>query len=267
MCEFCVQHGEGEKWYLDMKNYSRELLDQQNRREFIVDTRVNFEARYSKWLTALDRVRNIPVVSGFIRRMAVRYHKSAHWGQVVPIEDVEQILDLQDSIVRLPCYCRTLTTGREERYCFGLGVDVLDMLGKYPDYNGVELMDREEAKKLVRSFDEKGLVHSVWTFKTPYIGGLCNCDHDCVSYRIQVKENLMQTMFRAEYVGLIDHDLCNGCRQCRMFCQFDAIHYSYTNKKATVQMKKCFGCGICRAVCPREAISLVPRARLYDLPW
>jgi hypothetical protein len=26
MCEFCVQHGEGKQWYLQMKNYSDELL-------------------------------------------------------------------------------------------------------------------------------------------------------------------------------------------------------------------------------------------------
>ena len=26
MCQFCVQHGEGKKWYLAMKNYSHELL-------------------------------------------------------------------------------------------------------------------------------------------------------------------------------------------------------------------------------------------------
>ena len=26
MCEFCTEHGEGKKWYLQMKNYSEELL-------------------------------------------------------------------------------------------------------------------------------------------------------------------------------------------------------------------------------------------------
>lgn len=26
MCEFCTEHGEGKKWYLEMKNYADELL-------------------------------------------------------------------------------------------------------------------------------------------------------------------------------------------------------------------------------------------------
>lgn len=31
MCELCTQHGEGEKWYLTMENYSKDLLDQNKR--------------------------------------------------------------------------------------------------------------------------------------------------------------------------------------------------------------------------------------------
>jgi hypothetical protein len=26
MCEFCTEHGEGKKWYLQMKNYAKELI-------------------------------------------------------------------------------------------------------------------------------------------------------------------------------------------------------------------------------------------------
>jgi hypothetical protein len=29
MCEFCTKHGEGQKWYLLMKNYSDELLHEE----------------------------------------------------------------------------------------------------------------------------------------------------------------------------------------------------------------------------------------------
>src|SRR4030042_777363 len=34
MCEFCHQHGEGEKWYLQAKNYSDDLLHDLKRRRF-----------------------------------------------------------------------------------------------------------------------------------------------------------------------------------------------------------------------------------------
>ena len=34
-----------------------------------------------------------------------------HFGQVIPIEDVEQIIDQVDSITRMPCGCRYETKG------------------------------------------------------------------------------------------------------------------------------------------------------------
>lgn len=268
MCEFCIQHGEGKKWYLDMRNYSRELWAQEGRAEFITDYGARFEERYTKRVALLDALVNKPVVGRFFRRMAIRNQKTEHWGQVVPIEDLEQVVDLQDSIVRFPCVCRILTTGhREARYCFGIGVNMASTLAQYPDASSLEVLGREEAKKILRSFDKQGMVHSVWTFKTPYIGAICNCDQDCVAYRLQVKTNLTQVMFRAEYVGLVDWDLCNGCKKCLLNCQFGAIRYSNTMKRATIEMTQCYGCGVCRAVCNKEAITLKPRTDFATLKW
>ncbi len=110
-------------------------------------------------------------------------------------------------------------------------------------------------------------MHSIWTFKTPYVGTICNCDQDCVAYRIQVKANLMQVMFRAEYVALVDWDLCNGCKKCLLACQFGAIRYSNALKRPTIDMTRCYGCGVCRAVCDKEAITLKPRNEVARLPW
>lgn len=268
MCEFCTQHGEGQKWYLTMRNYSRELWDQQGREEFADRFMAYFEEKFGKPVARLDALRDIPLVYRFVRRMAINKAKADHWGQVVPIEDVEQIVDMQDSIVRLPCVCRYLTTGREARYCFGVGIDPTGFLGKYPDYShSLEVLEKEEAKKLIRSFDKQGMVHSIWTFKTPFIGGICNCDQDCLAYRIQIKTNLMQVMFRAEYVALVDWDLCNGCKKCVMHCQFGAIRYSNTTKRPTIEPMQCYGCGVCRAVCDQGAITMKPRTDFARLPW
>jgi len=268
MCEFCTQHGEGQKWYLVMRNYSRELLAQKGRVKLMENFFADFEAKNGKATAQLDAIKNNPVIYGLVRRMATRKQKAEHWGQVVPIEDVERIVDLQDSIVRLPCVCRSLTTGREARLCFGFGFDPTGLLGRYPDYShSLEVLEKQEAKKLLRSFDKEGMMHSIWTFKAPYIYGLCNCDQDCMAYRIQVKTNLMQTMFRAEYVGTVNWDLCDGCKKCLSQCQFGAIRYSNSMKRATIEMMQCYGCGVCRAVCTRDAITLKPRTKFAKLSW
>jgi len=77
-------------------------------------------------------------------------------------------------------------------YCFGLGIDpnaLLDVREAFlqtfqlgPDVNPFERLTREEALEHHRSLERKGLVHTIWTFKTPFIGAICNCDRtDCLA--------------------------------------------------------------------------------------
>ena len=34
----------------------------------------------------------------------------------------------------------------------------------------------------MREHEKEGLCHTVWTFQTPFIGGICNCDRaDCLA--------------------------------------------------------------------------------------
>jgi hypothetical protein len=62
MCEFCTQHGEGEKWYLTMENYSIELLDQNNRREYAAEFLNGFQRRVPQRLRQLDKIRRTPLM-------------------------------------------------------------------------------------------------------------------------------------------------------------------------------------------------------------
>jgi Pyruvate/2-oxoacid:ferredoxin oxidoreductase delta subunit len=265
MCEFCAEHGEGQEWYLAAKNYSQELLSQAGRREYIAAFVRDFEARVARSLSALDAIQALPFVPQMVSRMATARQKKSHFGQVVPIEDVDKVLDLVDSIVRLPCVCRSLTTGRREaRYCYGLGAAPTGLIGQFPDYDeNLEWLSREEARAAIHKLDGEGLVHSVWTFGTPFIGGLCNCDQDCVAYRLQVGDGVMQVFFPAEYVAAIDWDQCTGCKQCRTQCPFGAIRYTSSRGKCTVDPALCYGCGICRAACKQDAIRLEPRRRAF----
>lgn len=262
MCEFCVQHGEGKKWYEVMENYSRELFEQGNRRKYLKEFMINFEAGTSRSLAILRGSKKAgPAVQRFVGAMATRLMKRYHFGQVVPLEDVEMIIDLVRSVTRLPCVCRKAATGRKNaRYCLALGVDPLGTLGDYPDLTAqFEVLTAEQAKAFVRDWDREGLVHTVWTFKTPFIGGICNCDRDCMAYRIQVAEDLAKLMFKGEYLAQVDQLSCNGCRNCRRACHFGAIDYALQDKKCSINLRLCYGCGLCRAVCPRHAITLTPR--------
>jgi NAD-dependent dihydropyrimidine dehydrogenase PreA subunit len=273
MCQFCTAHGEGKKWYLQMHNYSQELLhadltpeqlatDQGGTRAEFIDRFMEtfvFRATGRVQVTAEERPRaERPKLS---EAEILQRSQLVHYGQVLPIEDVAAVLDMASSITRVPCGCRYLNTGlADQRYCFGVGYDLTGLLGRYPDAaSSLEVLDKDEALRLIRKFDEEGLMHSVWTGMTPYVIGVCNCDHDCGAYKWYIEKAGTPSFFRAEYVCQVDWERCIGCKECMSQCQFGAQYYSSANQKVYISPEKCFGCGVCRAACTQDAIQLLPR--------
>ncbi len=271
MCEFCIKHGEGEKWYLQAKNYSDDLMSDLKRRKFIKEFFEHPE-ELEKNRKQLERLDQAP---GFVQR-AIRWrvtstHKKMHFGQVVPIEDIARIFDFVTSVVRVACICRYSSTHSEHRYCYGIsmapdGGQFYDVLRKIdagyltgPDPEGLETLSKEEALAAFRQHEKEGLCHSVWTFVSPFIGGICNCDRsDCLAIRTTMTHST-PLMFRAEYVAQADWDQCNGCRACMLICPFGAIGHSAAHMKATIDPKLCYGCGACRSMCKKNAIRLEDR--------
>lgn len=274
MCDFCHKHGEGKKWYLQAKNYSEDLLSDLRRRKFIID----FFSEPESLDESVTKISRLGTAPGFIKRVMTRRisnkMKKIHFGQVVPIEDVERIFDFVNSIVRVACICRQISIGSEQRYCYGismapnggeLGQIIRDINASYltgPDTTGLESLSKEEALASFRDHEQDGLCHTVWTFVAPFIGGICNCDRtDCMAMRITVKHDV-PVMFRAEYVAGVEPDLCNGCRACMRVCQFGAISYSAALEKAVIDLRRCYGCGVCRSACAQNAILFSDRSNM-----
>ena len=88
---------------------------------------------------------------------------------------------------------------------------------------------------------------------------LCNCDHDCSNFRNYIEKGKNPRFFRGEYISEVDWDLCTGCRDCMGRCQFGAKFYSSALSKVYIDPARCFGCGLCRAPCPNDAITQIPR--------
>jgi len=272
MCEFCHKHGEGKKWYLRAENYSEDLLSDVRRRRFI-ENFFSGPEKLQEDLKNLEKLDRAPaLVRGAIIWALSNRQKRVHYGQVVPIEDLERILGFVNTVVRLPCICRKITLGKEKRYCYGISISpgggefsrfiqgLEQSYLKGPDTSGFENVSKEGALQALRELEREGLCHTVWTFHTPFICGLCNCDRsDCMAMKATVTHDF-PVMFRAEYVARIDPETCIGCRQCMKVCQFGAIAFSGAEKKSVVDARRCYGCGICRAACSKESISLLERA-------
>ena len=106
MCEFCQKHGEGKKWYLNVKNYSHDLLRDMDRKNFIEHFYSEAMGEGLKKLVKRERIfakkNRMPanLVTQFIDSS-----KEMHFGQVLPIEDVESIFKMCTSISRIACGC------------------------------------------------------------------------------------------------------------------------------------------------------------------
>ena len=272
MCEFCHKHGEGKKWYLQAKNYSEDFLSDLKRRKFIADF-LSDPKKLSQDLVKLERLHQVPAFVGAVLTPFLSNRKKrTHFGQVLPIEDIDHIFSFVNSIVRVACMCRQAKLGSEQRYCYG--ISMAPQGGKFaqiireidadyltgPDTLGLETLTKDEALDSIRQHEKEGLCHTVWTFITPFIGGICNCDRsDCMAMLSTVTHGF-PVMFRAEYVAEPNPELCNGCRQCMRACQFGAISYSAASEKIAIDPHRCYGCGICRASCTKDAIILHERS-------
>ncbi len=267
MCEFCTSHGEGKKWYLNVKNYSTDLLNDPIRISMIKTFYREMIEGGNKNISRLEHIsRRDPKILERIRSAYVTEMKSVHFGQVLPLEEVQKILSICNSIVRLPCGCRWAFNKKETRVCFGISFGSpawfndldTDYFGS-PDVSKFDHLRKEQVLDQIRQLDNQGLVHSIWTFRTPFIGAICNCElKSCLAMRSTVGLQ-MPLMFRSEMLADVDETKCSGCRECAHVCQFDAVKYSETGKSMQIDWRRCFGCGVCRAACPEDALILMER--------
>ncbi|MGB2630660.1 MAG: 4Fe-4S binding protein [Candidatus Omnitrophota bacterium] len=265
MCEFCVKHGEGKKWYLNAKNYSQDLVSDINRRKYVKGFFYGVDRSYKKYFNFIKSLPlGMPMIGPLLKALLKRGFMYKHWGQVIPIEDVEKVLSITSSIVRIPCVCRKITTGKERRTCFVITLkpEFIELVDQSffggPDVAKFEKIDKISALDFMKEQESRGLFHSIWTFKTPFIGAICNCD-DTGCIAMKMYKEVMPIFFKAEYIIKLDKNECNGCEACVKICPFEALEYDTVNKKVKVDHKKCCGCGICRAVCKKNAISLRQR--------
>lgn len=271
MCEFCTKHGDGKIWYKNSGNYAGDLLSDLRRRGYIE----NFlETTFRDGFMTLGRLESIFRKKGRLPRAVksalINRAKEEHFGQVVPIEDIQELVLKAKTVVRMPCACRWNSNKKEIRCCYGIsygpeawyeGID-MSYFGLMPDA-GLESVGHDEAIRQMESMEDEGLIHTIWTMMTPFIGAVCNCSsHDCLAMKT-ISTIKVETLAPAEYVAVVNEKLCEGCGLCDTVCQFDAISADSRSGRAVVKIdgRKCFGCGLCRRACQATAISLVLRAR------
>lgn len=256
MCEFCIQHGEGKKWFQASKNYSEKLAQAVEREEFIRDFFKNYERNYRKNVLKADLATRMPFIREYAKKKISNYFTKKHAGQVVCLEDAISICGLAGRVSVIECPCRKYLFNAEERECilFGTTAEIVEGI---PSLNLKDL-GVEDAVELLKSVENKGEIHTVWTFMTPYIGAICNCGRtQCLMFHLKNRYDVSEIIRKGHEKAVVDHELCDGCGKCQRVCQFNAI--TLFDGEARINTSDCYGCGTCRNHCPESAIQLVPR--------
>jgi NAD-dependent dihydropyrimidine dehydrogenase PreA subunit len=266
MCQFCVSHGDGKRWYLNAANYAEELLRDLRREKYIEDFIPEITSKASRWLRVIDRGRRMsPAVTSRVLKVQSRRMRRVHFGQVLPLEDVEAILGIVGQVVRLPCICREVLEKKQKAVCYLLTASP-DRLGcreiigrreeSLPFVEGMERVDPRTALAEMTSLEEKGNIHTVWTFVTPFVGAVCNCDPGgCLA--MNFTERGLSMYLKGEDVIAVDSEVCDNCGQCAEMCLFDAL--APGEAVVVADPERCHGCGICRRACPVDALRLEKR--------
>ena len=269
MCDLCTKHGDGKVWYKNAANYSHDLLSDLRRRVFIEHF---LDTTFKSGFDTLGRLETIyrkkGRLPGSIKKEMEERALREHYGQVLPMEEIRELVMKSDTIVRMPCACRWTAGRKEVRCCYGISVGAeawyegIDMryFGTLPA-EGLETLKREDAVIQMEQMEEQGAIHTIWTMVTPFIGAICNCTlHDCLAMKT-LSSIRVETMARAECVAVVDEARCTGCGSCAAHCQFDAVVNRHEGGRVIAQIDthKCYGCGLCRNACDSGALSLVMR--------
>ncbi len=279
MCEWCMKHGAGGKWYMNAKNYSNELAVELRLHEYLSEQWLNFENVFIRKIMGMSSIGlgyklQMPIAGRVIRHVTEGMIHSesknrnpvradGHFGQVIPLEDAQVILSelAAEPIIQNYCMCRMMQKGVKDVCCINFGVlsEVIEKLPRFiPDNTKVRL-DREEAVAALEKQNKKGRIATVWFQPVPYINAICSCETpQCGGLRLRTDFGL-NALYKAEYIIEVSQDNCQGCKKCISYCQFGALNYSPTMKRVIVDQNRCFGCGLCRHGCQYDALTLKPR--------
>lgn len=263
MCKYCERHGLDDKWYYNVQNYARELESDPERRQYYAGG-----AMSERLSETQDIAKTIQLYTDPAKRPELdAKREKEHFGQVVPLEDAKKILQIADPIGVHACSCRRIWTGETENVCLKFGLLPIEVYEAQPfPERKIHPMSKEDATALIEKCDRKGYFHQVFTWYTPFVGSMCNCSWPaCGEFRERTLMGITSAILKSHYVAVVDFDKCNGCEKCLTRCYTDAMKFNRDLKKAMAIPTKCFGCGLCRVVCDKEAISLIARESIPAL--
>jgi len=206
--------------------------------------------------------------------------------QIMPYEDVVDVVDREDYFCVTTCACRhrhnvdpdATSCKHETRNCLHFG-KLAHYIVKHE--MGTQITREEMFDTLKRAADA-GLVHGISNAKTG-ADTICNCCSCCCVFLEAINAPFPVPVGhqRSNYLLSLNSETCKSCGLCAQRCPMNALELrekessiadagdSDTEKIAkeiAYDPDRCIGCGVCVHKCPTGSLGLVRRIQNEDIP-
>ena len=181
---------------------------------------------------------------------------------IIPIEEVYNIINQNSSFARIPCPCRQRAEAEGRRKCKGvypiLNCIMLGFLAEGVLSLGdpvIKRLSKEEVIEIMKEASELGLVHTTDNY-TGVVNIICSCCECCCGLLAGLTRpglNNPKAIAKANYIANVNTDACVACGTCVDRCKFGAITVEDVSQ---INENRCMGCGLCAAGCPNDAITM-----------
>ncbi len=174
-------------------------------------------------------------------------------------EQVEEVVKQARVLALQRCACRTRLEYLGLRKCnhpLESCISVNQGARYMIDRGYAKEINKEDALKLLKEYNQMGLVHTTENFEEGEHMLICNCCSCCCSLigGITRWEN-PRAVAKANFISVVtDIESCTQCGTCEEKCPFHAIVLGPSAPE--IDSKKCMGCGICVVNCSSKVLSL-----------
>lgn len=182
---------------------------------------------------------------------------------VHPYEEVAQFVERADYIAVAQCACR-VSVGKCDK-----PKDVCMIFGPFGEFlvqrKHARHVSKAEAMEVLDTAEKAGLVHTS-NNSAEKAGLICNCCPCCCTVlRGRTQLNHPHAFSPSRFEAQVNADGCTGCGVCSDDrCPMGAIEM--VDGAAAVLSEKCIGCGLCVSGCPVQAMTLVERLDVPEIP-